>query len=106
MLQKKTFRNRSPSLPAIPTAAAAIARFCGLIILPSTPPELFAAASSTLESPDLFAAVTCKAPNREFDEVSDPVTATPSHPRIGEMSANTPPAPAIQVPSVTVWPLV
>ena len=29
----------SPSLPAMPTAAAPIARFCGEIILPSTPPE-------------------------------------------------------------------
>jgi hypothetical protein len=35
----------------MPTAAAAMARFCGEIILPSTPPELFEAAISTSDSP-------------------------------------------------------
>ena len=37
-LQGRTLRSRSPSLPASPTAAQAIVRFCGEIILPSTPP--------------------------------------------------------------------
>src|SRR3569833_448022 len=46
-LQPTTLRKMSPSLPAMPTADAAIARFCGLIILPSTPPEELAAASSS-----------------------------------------------------------
>src|ERR1700712_326337 len=103
-LQRKTLRKRSPSLPDMPTAAAAIARFCGLIIFPSTPPEELAAASRTGESPDFWAAVTCSAPNNEFDDVSAPVTAVPSQPRIGEINANAPPAPAIHVPRVTVCP--
>ena len=38
-LQPNTLRNSSPSRPAMPTAAAAMARFCGETILPSTPPE-------------------------------------------------------------------
>ena len=39
MLQPSTRRNSSPSRPPSPTAAAPMARFCGEIILPSTPPE-------------------------------------------------------------------
>src|SRR3984957_9552451 len=97
-LQMNTRRKMSPSLPCTPTAAAAMARFCGEIILPSTPPELLPAAISTGDRPALAAAGTCRAPNRELDEVSDPVTATPSQPSIGDIRANAPPAPAIQVP--------
>ncbi len=44
-LHTMTRRKRSPpSRPWKPTAAAAMARFCGEIILPSTPPEELAAA--------------------------------------------------------------
>src|ERR1700753_2573407 len=88
----------------MPTAAAPMARICGEILLPSTPPELLLAAISTGDSPALAAAVTCKAPNKEFAEVSEPVTAVPNQPKMGESTANAPPAPAIQVPSVMVWP--
>src|ERR1700729_2257899 len=94
----------SPSLPASPTAAAPIARFCGEIILANTPPELFEAASSVADRFALCAAATCRAPNSEFDEVSEPVTAVPNHPIIGDRKAKNPPAPAAQVPSVIVWP--
>ena len=87
-LQPITLRKMSPSRPAMPTAAAAIARFCGQIILPSTPPEEFAAAISTGSRPALLAVCTCSAPNSEFDDVSEPVTATPSQPSIGDSSAN------------------
>src|ERR1700749_2691329 len=94
----------SPSLPASPTAAAPIARFCGEIILASTPPELFEPASNVAERFALWAAATWSAPNSEFVEVSDPVTAVPDHPIIGDRNAKNPPAPAAQVPSVIVWP--
>src|SRR5215210_750833 len=104
MLQPTTLRNRSPSCPAIPTAAAPIARFCGEIIFPSTPPELLAAASSVLLTPASFAAATCRPPNSALDDVSDPVTATPSQPIIGDRNANKDPAPAAHSPSVIVWP--
>ena len=87
-----------------PTAAAAIARFCGLIILPSTPPEEFAAAISTGSSPASLAVCTWRAPNSALAEVSEPVTATPIQPRIGDRIANAPPAPASQAPSEVVWP--
>ena len=98
-------RRMSPSLPVRPTAAAAIARFCGEIILPRTPPDELDAAIRVASRCALFAAVTCSAPNSELDDVSEPVTATPSQPRIGDSTANALPAPAIQLPSVAVWPL-
>ena len=79
-----------------------MARFWGEIIFPRTPPELLAAASSSGSSPALVAAVTWSVPNRALAEVSDPVTATPSQPRIGERNANAPPAPATQAPIVMV----
>ncbi len=92
------------SLPCNPTAAAPIARFCGETIFPSTPPELLPAAISTGESPAFDAAVTCRAPNNELAEVSEPVTAVPSQPKMGDSNAKAPPVPAIQVPSVMVCP--
>src|SRR5215470_15517018 len=104
-LQPNTRRKMSPSLPVRPTAPAAMARFCGEIILPSTPPDELAAAISVVLRPALVPAATCSAPNSEFEDVSEPVTATPSQPRIGERTANAAPAPAIQLPRVAVWPL-
>ncbi len=79
-------------MPARPTAAQAMVRFCGEIILPRTPPELLAAARSSAERPDSRAAVTWRAPKRALAEVSEPVTATPNQPRTGERKAR--PAPA------------
>jgi hypothetical protein len=67
--QPSTRRNTSPSLPAIPVAAAPMARFCGEIILPSTPPELLAAVSSTGWTPAALAAVTCREPKTASAEV-------------------------------------
>src|SRR4029450_6659004 len=79
-LHPRTLRKMSPSRPAIPTAAAAAARFCGLTILPSTPPDEFAAAIRTGSSPALAAVCTWSAPNSALAEVSEPVTATPIRP--------------------------
>ena len=103
-LQPTTRRKSSPSWPAMPTAAAPMARFCGDTILPSTPPELLAAAISVGDRLAFSAAATCRAPNNEFDEVSEPVTATPSHPRIEARKAKAPPAPASHWPMVIVCP--
>ena len=72
--------------------------------MPSTPPELFAAASSVGDMPASFAAVTWSAPKSAFDDVSEPVTATPSQPISGERNAKKSPAPAAHRPSVIVWP--
>lgn len=44
-------RNKSDSLPTRPTAAQAIAIDCGEIILPVTPPLVFAATSNTSGTP-------------------------------------------------------
>ena len=54
--------------------------------------------------PASCAAVTCSAPNSALDEVSEPVTATPSQPISGDRKAKKSPAPAAQRPSVMVWP--
>src|SRR3954465_9684073 len=103
-LQPTTRLNRTPSRPAMPTAAAPIARFWGEIILPSTPPELLEEAISVADRSAFCAAATCSAPNSEFDDVSEPVTATPNHPSSGERNAKKPPAPASHWPIVIVWP--
>jgi hypothetical protein len=55
---------------------------CASIILPMTPPELFAEAISTGLRPICSAVIRCKPPNSTFDAVSDPVSATPSQPSI------------------------
>src|SRR5919204_2050249 len=104
MLHLSTLRKMSPSRPLIATAAAPIARFCGEIIFPNTPPEELAAAISVGLRPAFFAAVTCRAPNSELDDVSEPVTATPNQPMIGDRKANALPAPASHSPRVIVSP--
>ena len=81
-----------------------MARFCGEIIFPSTPPELLAAAISAGDRPASLAAAICSAPNSEFEDVSEPVTATPSQPMNADRNAKMPPAPASHSPSVTVCP--
>jgi hypothetical protein len=63
--------------------------------LPSTPPEEFAARAASASSRP-SAPRTWSVPNSEFDDVSEPVTATPSQPMIGDRKRRTPPAPAIQ----------
>ena len=82
-LQPMALRKMSPSRPDMPTAAAAIARFCGEIILPRTPPEELAAAISAGCSPASFAAVTCRAPNSELDEVAAFLEKAPGALRLG-----------------------
>jgi hypothetical protein len=46
--------------------------------------------------------VTCNEPNSAFEEVSDPVTATPSQPITGEKNASAPPTLAIVSPIAVV----
>ena len=50
------------------------------------------------------AALTCSAPNSAFDEVSDPVTATPNQPSRGESTAKKAPVVARKSPIVAVCP--
>src|SRR5262249_6767415 len=102
--QPTTLRNNSPSRPTMATAAAPMARFCGEIILPITPADELAAAIRVGERPALWAAWTWSAPNNASDEVSEPVTATPSQPMIPDRKAKMLPAPASHSASVLVWP--
>ena len=94
----------SDSFPARPTAAAAMVRFCGLIILPTTPPEVLAATIRFGSRPAFSAALCCRVAKSALALVSEPVTAVPSHPRIGERKAKAAPVPAIQPPMVWVCP--
>src|ERR1700682_1021894 len=64
---------------------------CASIILPITPPEELAAAISTDESPSCSEVIFCRLPDRMFDAVSDPVSATPNHPsRVPKNGESTP----------------
>src|SRR5215216_6838195 len=76
----KTSRKRSPSLPWRPVELVPTARFCGLIILPNTPPEELAPTAKTGLTPICWAVTFCRLAKRAFEEVSEPVSATPSHP--------------------------
>ncbi|OPZ53351.1 MAG: hypothetical protein BWY91_01985 [bacterium ADurb.BinA028] len=77
-------------------------RFCGLIILPTTPPEVLAATSRVGSRPAPLAAVCWRVANSALALVSEPVTAVPIHPRTGEKKAKAAPVPAIHVPTVIV----
>ena len=87
-----------------PTAAQAIAIDCGEIILPVTPPLVFAATSRVSETLICCAVVDCSEPNRAFEEVSEPVRNTPSQPRNGEKNGNITPVPASTSANVVDMP--
>src|SRR4029077_1028922 len=69
-----------PSCPNQLVAVEATTIDCASIILPITPPEEFAAPIRIGDSPNCCAVIFCKPPNSTLDAVSDPVSATPSHP--------------------------
>src|SRR2546422_11769404 len=72
----------SPSAPTLFTPAAPTDRFCGLIILPITPPDEFVPAVRIgLTLPNCCAVCACSGPNKGLGEVSLPVRKTPSQPR-------------------------
>src|SRR5690606_37381958 len=102
--QPATFLRITDSWPSIFTEVAAMARFCGEISLPTTPPEVLAATSRFGSMPALMPAVCCSLANSALAEVSEPVTAVPIQPRIGDRKAKNAPVPASQVPMVMVWP--
>ena len=74
------------------------------IIFPITPPELFAAAASSGDTPTCWAEICCRLPNNTLLEVSLPVSATPSHPSNGEKKANSTPVRANASPIVASSP--
>src|SRR5262245_21182546 len=89
-----TLRKITPSLPTAPTPAAPTDRFCGLIILPITPPELLVAVVRTGLSPETDAVVACSGPKSVLDDVSLPVRNTPNMPRKAEKNGNIQPVAA------------
>src|ERR1700754_4871113 len=75
-----TKRRMVPSCPNQLVAVEATTIDCASIILPMTPPEEFAALIRIDEMPSCVEVIFCKLPNKMFDAVSDPVSATPSQP--------------------------
>src|SRR5665213_3092737 len=75
-----TKRNIVLSWPTQLVAVEATTIDCASIILPITPPDEFAAAIRIGDSPNCCDVIFCRLPNRIFDDVSDPVSATPSQP--------------------------
>src|SRR6185312_4850707 len=77
---QNTKRRIVPSCPNQFVAVEATTIDCASIILPMTPPDEFAALIRIGESPNCCEVIFCRLPNRMFEAVSDPVSATPSHP--------------------------
>src|SRR6476620_4328973 len=77
---------------------------CASIILPITPPELLAAAINTGLMPSCSAVTRCKPPKRTFDDVSEPVSVTPSQPMSVPNSGYNQPVLASAKPSVASVP--
>src|SRR5439155_13581157 len=78
---QNTYRKIIPSLPTWFVADVATVIDCASTILPITPPAELAAHISTESSLSWSAVIRCRLPNSALDEVSLPVSATPSHPR-------------------------
>src|SRR4030088_3516741 len=77
---QNTKRRMLPSWPNQLVAVEATTIDCASIILPITPPDEFAAHMRIGERPSCSAVIFCKPPKSTFDQASEPVTATPSHP--------------------------
>src|SRR5262245_12964105 len=75
-----TNRRIVPSCPNQLVAVEATTIDCASIILPMTPPEELAAAIRIGDRPNCWDVIFCKFPNRMFDAVSEPVSATPNQP--------------------------
>src|SRR5215212_12216655 len=98
----RTRRKRSPSLPWRPVALVPTARFWGLIIFPNTPPEELAPTVRFGLTPICWAVTFWRLAKRAFEDVSEPVRATPSHPMIGAKNGNRAPVAAAAKPRVKV----
>src|SRR6266702_1965344 len=77
---------------------------CASTILPITPPAEFAAHMSTGSRLSCCAVIRCRLPNNAFDEVSLPVSATPSHPRNVPKKGNSHPVRVNARPSTASRP--
>ena len=80
MLCGNTALKMAASLPSCCVAALDTTIDCASIILPITPPALFAAAMSTGLTWSCSAVTRCRLPNSALEPASVPVSATPSQP--------------------------
>src|SRR5881396_2808318 len=78
---QNTYRKMSPSLPTWFVAEVATVMDCASTILPITPPAELAAHMRIGSSLSWSAVIRCRLPNSAFEDVSLPVSATPSQPR-------------------------
>src|SRR5512137_2325347 len=69
-----------------------------------TPPELLEAAARMGDMPSFSADTTWRFPKSTFDDVSDPVSATPSQPSSGEKKGKSAPVEAKARPIVESEP--
>src|SRR5947207_8209007 len=77
---QNTKRRIEPSWPNQLVAVEATTIDCASIILPITPPEEFAALIRIGERPSCSEVIFCSPPKSTLEAVSEPVSATPSHP--------------------------
>src|SRR2546427_11197525 len=77
---------------------------CASTILPITPPAEFAAHMSTGSRLSCCAVIRCTLPNRAFDDVSLPVSATPSQPRYAPNKGDSQPCRVHPNPSTASSP--
>ena len=84
--------------------APAVPSDCCEIILPQTPPVVFAETVITGSTPIWLAVTSCNLPKSAFEEVSDPVMNTPNQPRNGDTNGNSTPVAAKALPSVMAIP--
>src|SRR5471032_2700613 len=77
---KNTKRRMVPSCPNQLVAVEATTIDWASIILPMTPPDELAAPIRIVDRPSCSDVIFCRLPNRMFDAVSDPVSATPNQP--------------------------
>src|SRR5438309_4554800 len=101
---QNTNRRIVPSCPNQLVAVEATTIDCASIILPMTPPEELAALIKMGESPNCFDVIFWRLPNRMFDAVSDPVSATPSQPSNVQKNGYSTPLAANARPSVASTP--
>ena len=96
--------NKSLSLPASPTAAAATAIDWGDIILAIVPPMTFTATIVSGAIPIWVAVTACSGANREPLLTTDPVRKTPNQPNKGANKGNISPVDAKARPNVEDMP--
>src|SRR5947208_12697772 len=99
-----TKRKIVPSCPYQLVAVEATTIDCASIILPMTPPDELAAAIRTDERPSCSEVIFCRLPNRMFEAVSDPVSATPNQPSSVPKKGYSTPVAANARPSVASTP--